>query len=277
MTAVKARSVITSWSRLLGACSLVAGLAFPASAGLVTQISVLKNAYNDQGSSPTIVNYSSITNLRANTSGSSTVRGVGQNASCDLSITADGTVYYLGGDATTTDNKTLFSWPSLAAWAANSSTTNHGTRTNYGPVTGISYYNNQFYVLEGSPANAGTKSLLSWPSLTAFTSGSAGTTVGSRLVGDGIGFEIAPDGTVYKLDSSPPVSATQGTLYSWPTLNDYLADTNVSANGGSFTFFSGSPDQIAGLAVVPEPVVPVGLLMSAGLLGWAWRCPSRRR
>lgn len=276
MTALRSGSLTASWSRLLGACSLLAWLALPASAGVVTQISVLKGAFNDLGSSPSIVSYSSIANLQANTSGSTTVRGISQSDSCDLSIGLDGTVYYLGGGATTTDNKTLFSWPSLADWAANSNATNHGARTGYGPVTGISVFNNQFYVLEGSPTSAGSKSLLSWPSLAAFTSGSAGTTVGSRLVGEGIGFEIAPDGTVYKLDSYPPDSATQGTLYSWPTLNDYLADTNVSANGGTFQFF-GNSDQIAGLAVVPEPVVPAGLLMSAGLLGWAWRSRSRRR
>lgn len=266
--------LIASWTRLLATCSLLAWLALPASAGIVTQISVLKNTPDDQGSSPQIVSYPSIATFTANTSGSNTVRGTGQNASCDLSTTVNGVIYYLGGSATSTDTKYLYTWPSFADWAANTNTQLIAQRDNYGGVSGMSVYNGELYVLEGSASAGGNKTLRKWSTLADFASG-AGTAMGTRSLAKGIGFEIAPDGTVYQLAADTPYTATSGILYQWPTLADYQADSNITVT--NLNFFSGSPDQIAGLAVVPEPVVPGGLLMSAGLLGWAWRRRSRRR
>lgn len=236
-------------------------------AGLVTQASVLAGAPDAQGSSASIVSYPSISNLVANTSGTTTNRGIGQNASCDISILPNGTVYYLVGSGTTTGDKTLFSWPSLAAWASNTSVTNIGTRTNYGPVSGMSIYGGEFYVLEGNPTNGGTKSLVKWSNSSSWASGAVGTTVGSRLTGDGIGFEIAPDATVYFL-SNNPYTGTSGTLYQWPSISDFLGNANQT-DTGAFTYFSGSPNnQISGLAIVPEPSTWVMGLAGVAWMGW---------
>jgi len=264
MAFVKPGSLIASWARVLGTCSLLAWLALPASAGIVTQISVLKNAPDEQGTSPTIVGYPSIATFTANTSGSNTVRGIGQNASCDVSTTVNGVVYYLGGSATSTDTKYLSMWPSFADWAANTNTQLIAQRDNDGGVSGMSVSNGELYVLEGSASAGGNKTLRKWSTLADFASG-AGTVVGTRALAEGIGFEIAPDGTVYQLAANTAYTATSGILYQWPTLADYQADSNVTST--NLTFFSGSPDQIAGLAVVPEPL-PLSLIASGGLLGW---------
>lgn len=273
MTAVTSGSLIASSMRFLGMCSLLAWLALPASAGIVSQISVLKNAPDDQNASPTIVSYPSIAAFTANTSGSSTVRGTAQNASCDLSTTVNGVVYYLGGSATSTDTKYLYTWPSFADWAANTNTQLIAQRNNYGGVSGMSVYNGELYVLEGSASAGGNKTLRKWSTPADFASG-AGTVLGTRVLAEGIGFEIAPDGTVYQLAANTAYTATSGILYQWPTLADYQADSNITST--NLTFFSGSPDQIAGLAVVPEPL-PGVLTASGGLLGWMWLRRVRRR
>lgn len=264
----------------LGPWLLISIVATAMPAAHAQNVWVLKNAPDAQTTSPTIVNYSSISNFRTNTGSSNTIRASGQGQSCDISIdSASGVVYYLAGSATSTDNKQLYSWPSLSNWAANSNITPYGERTNYGPVRGMSVYNNQLYVLEGNPVTAGNASLRSWSSFSSFVNGDAGTLVGTRLVGEGLGFEIGIDGSVYKLDSkapsSDPYTATEGILYSWPTINNFLADTNVSNNGGQFTYFVGSPDQIAGISVAPEPsgMMLAGLGLAA-FAGATWR---RRR
>jgi len=277
MTAVKPGSLIASCTRFLGTCSLFAWLALPASAGIVTQISVLKNAPNEQGTSPTIVSYPSIAAFTNNTSGSNTVRGTGQNASCDLSTTVNGVVYYLGGSATSTDTKYLYTWPSFADWAADTNTQLIAQRNNYGGVSGMSVSNGELYVLEGSASAGGSKTLRKWSTLADFASG-AGTAVGTRAVAGGIGFEIAPDGTVYQLAANTPFTATAGILYQWPSLAEYQTDSNLTVTNVSF--FGDPPfgsDQIAGLAIVPEPL-PAGLTAAGGLLGWIWlRCVRRER
>lgn len=237
---------------------------------------VLQNAPDQQTTSPTIVNYSSISNLRSNTGGSNTIRASGQGQSCDISInSSSGVVYYLAGSANSTDNKQLYSWPTLTDWVNNSNISNWGERASYGPVRGMSVYNNQLYVLEGNPQSSGSAPLRSWSSFSSFVNGDAGTLVGTRtVVGPGLGFEIGIDGSVYKLDSSDPYTSTAGTLYTWPTINDFLNDTNISANGGNFNYFGGT-DQIAGVSVAPEPsgMMLAGLGLAA-FAGATWR---RRR
>lgn len=252
----------------------IVGAATPAARA--QNVWVLQNAPDQQTTSPTIVNYSSISNFRSNTGGSNTIRASGQGQSCDISInSSSGVVYYLAGSATSTDNKQFYSWPTLTDWANNSNISNWGERVNYGSVRGMSVYNNQLYVLEGNPQSAGSAPLRSWSSFSSFVNGDAGTLVGTRaVVGPGLGFEIGIDGAVYKLDSNDVYTSTAGTLYSWPSINDFLADTNTSANGGSFNFFGGT-DQIAGMSVAPEPsgMMLAGLGLAA-FAGATWR---RRR
>jgi VanZ family protein len=154
----------------------------------------------------------------------------------------------------------------VADWAANTNGIRLGQkRTNQFQVSGFSVYQNEYYFLVGDPNNGGVKDLRKYASLTDWENGSAGTLLGSRSTGWGLGFEIDAGGAVWYLDGSTQTS-TSGTLYRWSSINDFLANNNGSINGGAFTFnFSGTSDQIGGLAV-PEPSSSLLLLTSLATL-----------
>gem|GEM_PF-4970250 len=236
------------------------------------ELYVMRDAPNAQ-TSPAITEYSSIANFRSNTSGTTTARGISQGSSCDFTI-VNGAVYYMTGDATATDVKAIVTWPSVADWAANTNFTPLGTRTGAVPMAGMAIYQNQLYVLEGS-INAGVKTLRRWASIASWVAGDAGTALGTRSTGSGFGFDIDTDGIVYFLDTEnvSPNTATSGILYSWPTISNFLADSSTNANGGSFTFFAGSPNEIAGLAIVPEP----STWMLAGIAAFSLPMIARHR
>ncbi len=240
------------------------------------ELYVMRDAPNAQ-TSPGITQYSSIANFRSNTSGTTSNRGTAQGSSCDFAI-VNGVVYYIAGDASATGAKQLFTWPTVADWAANTGGgTSLGTRTNAAPMSGIAIYQGSLYVLEGdmtigSPPN---KTLKRWSSPSSWAAGDVpAETFASRSVGEGIGFDIDTNGVVYFLDTDgSPNSATTGTLYSWPSITAFLANDPVFDNGGTFTFFAGSPNEIAGLAVVPEP----STWILAGIASLAVPMISRRR
>lgn len=227
------------------------------------EIVAMAGAPNFQNS-PSVTAYASISNFQTNTGGSTTYRNTGQFNSCDIALLADGTFYSMTGDASNSDNKTMWSWPSITDWSTNTNFTNHGTRSNAAAVSGMAIYQNELYVLEGAMDVSGLKTLMKWPSVASWTSNATGTAVGSRSMGSGIGFDIGLDGTVYFLQvtsNSSPNFANQGILYTWPTITDFLNDSNVSSNGGQFSFFGGT-DFIAGLAV-PEPSTYVMAALSS--------------
>ncbi len=62
-------------------------------------------------------------------------------------------------------------------------------------------------------------------------------------------------------------------FFSWPTVSNFPGNTSINDYGGNFTFFAGSPNEIAGLAVVPEP----STWILAGIASLAVPMISRRR
>ncbi|MBI1322688.1 hypothetical protein GC170_05825 [bacterium] len=247
------------------------------------ELYVMRDAPNAQGT-PGITQYSSITNFQANSGGLTSDRGIAQGSSCDFAI-VNGVVYYIAGDASSTGDKTLFSWPSVADWAANTNTTSPGTRTGAAPMSGMAIYQGSLYVLEGNMTATESKTLKRWSSPSAWATGSApDETFGARNVGDGIGFDIDENGVVYFLDTNgSPNSATSGILYSWPSISNFIANTSISTNvgpstdlGGTFTFFSGSANEIAGLAIVPEPSTYAMAVLSGLTLAAAHRLRKKR-
>lgn len=228
--------------------------------------------------SPSITSYSSISNFRSDTSGTTTNRSSGQALSCDFAITADGTFYYISGDATATSGKQVNTWPSVSAWASNSNFSSLGIRANAEPMSGMAIYQNELYILEGSMTFGGLKTLMKWSSIASWVNGDTGTSLGSRTTGAGIGFDIGLDGTVYFVGTSgdaSPNTSTTGTLFTWPTISDFLANSNVSQNGGVFNFFGGS-NQVSGLAV-PEPSTYAMAAISSVILAAARHFRKRRK
>lgn len=251
----------------------VALIAMSSGSARAMEVYAMRDAPNAQ-TSPGITQYSSISNFRSNTSGTTTNRSISQGSSCDFAI-VNGVVYSISGDASLTGNKDIYSWPSIADWAANTNTSNLGTRTNAAPMSGMAIYQGSLYVLEGDMTQTTSKTLKRWSSPASWAANEApAETFASRTVGDGIGFDIDTDGVVYFLDSdASPNTATSGILYSWPSISAFIADTPINNNGGTFTFFSGSPNEIAGLAVVPEP----STWILAGIASLAVPMISRRR
>lgn len=236
-----------------------AWLAFGPQVADALEVFAMRGAPDSQ-SFPEITAFSSISDFRSDTSGSTTIRNSSQSESCDFAI-VNGTVYYIGGNAATLSDKTIFSWPSIADWAEDSNVSNLGTRSNASAMSGMAIYQNQLYILEGSMDLGGNKTLVRYDSIDAWVNpanpGYGGVTLGTRSTNSGIGFDIDPDGLVYFLGmagNGSPNTTSSGTLYSWPTITDFIANTNITNYGGQFNFFANSsPNLVAGLAVVPEP------------------------
>jgi len=230
-----------------------------------TSFYVLKDSYDAGMGNPQVYRFDGVSNLRSGVQASITTRGIGQDTTSDIAIDEQGRFYQLGGNPTATGLKQIWRWNNLADWAANTNSSLLGTRTTTSQISGFSVYQNEFYFMEGDPNSSGNKTLRKWASAADWAGGSAGTTLGSRNTGWGLGFEIDAGGAVWYLDGSTQTS-TSGTLYRWNSINDFLANNNGSINGGTFTFtFTGSADQIGGLAV-PEPSSSLLLLASLATL-----------
>ena len=230
-----------------------------------TSFYVLKDSYDAGLGNPQVYRFDGVSNLRSGVQAAITTRVMGQDTSSDIAIDEQGRFYQLGGDPTATVTKQIWRWNSIADWATNTNASLLGTRSSTFESSGFSVYQNEFYFLEGNPNAGGTKTLRKWSSAADWENGSVGTTVGSRVTGWGLGFEIDAGGAVWYLDGSTQTS-TSGTLYRWNSINDFLANNNGSINGGTFTFtFTGSADQIGGLAV-PEPSSSLLLLTSLATL-----------
>lgn len=239
------------------------------------EVYALAGSPNFQGS-PAVTEFSSISNFETNSGGVTTNRVIAQGSSCDFSIGSDGTFYYIAGDASTTGSKQVFSWPSVSDWANNTNGTDYGSRSDAVPMSGMAIYGNELYILEGSMSAGGSKTLNRWTSIASWVSGDApAQTYASRLTGFGIGFDIDNTGNVYFLDTNnvSPTTATSGILYSWATINDFVTDTNTAFTG-NFTFLGGN--QVAGLAVVPEPSTWIFAGLSCAVLAVETRRRSRR-
>ena len=225
----------------------------------------LRDAYDINPGNPQVYRYDGVSNFRSGTQASITTRSIGHGYSSDIAIDEQGRFYLVSGLPTDTSAKQIYYWNSLADWASNTNGGLLGTRTTTFQVSGFSVYKNEFYFLEGSPNGFGNKTLRKWASATSWANGDAGTTIGTRSVGTGLGFEIDAGGAVWFLDGSNQTS-TSATLYRWNSINDFLNNTNGDGNGGSFNFtFSGTTDQVAGLAV-PEPSSSLLLLTSLATL-----------
>ncbi|NBQ64399.1 MAG: PEP-CTERM sorting domain-containing protein [Verrucomicrobia bacterium] len=226
---------------------------------------VLKDAYDINPANPQVYRYDGAANLRSGTQNSITTRTMGHGYSSDIAIDEQGRFYFVSGLPTDTSTKQIWYWNSVADWAANTNGGLLGQRNTTFQVSGFSVYNNELYFLEGNPNAFGNKTLRKWASATSWANGDAGTTVGTRSIGTGLGFEIDAGGAVWFLDGSSQTS-TSGTLYRWNSINDFLNNTNGDGNGGAFNFtFSGTADQIAGLAV-PEPSSSLLFLTSLATL-----------
>ena len=213
----------------------------------------LKDAYDVNPTNPQVYRYDGISNFRSGTQTSITTRGIAHGVSSDIAIDEQGKFYFVNGTPTDSSTKTIWWWNSVADWATNTNGGLLGQRSTTFQVSGFSVYKNELYFLEGNPNAAGTKTLRKWSSASSWANGDAGTTLGTRGTGAGIGFEIDAGGAVWFLEGYPPQTSTSGTLWRWNSINDFLNDTNGTNNGGSFNFtFSGTTDQVAGLAV-PEP------------------------
>lgn len=230
-----------------------------------TSFYVLKDSYNAGLGNPQVYRFDGVSNLRSGVQTSITTRGIGQDYSSDIAIDEQGRFYLLGGIPTGTGLKQLWRWNTVADWAANTNGSLLGERTTTFQSSGFSVYQNEFYFLEGNPDGSGTKTLKKFGNVADWSAGAAGITLGSRGTGTGLGFEIDAGGAVWYLDGSNQTS-TSGTLYRWNSISDFLNNTNQSDSGGTFTFsFSGSSDQVAGLAV-PEPSSSLLLLASLATL-----------
>jgi len=230
-----------------------------------TSFYVLKDSYDAGLGNPQVYRFDGVSNLRSGVQASITTRGMGQAASSDIAIDEQGRFYQLGGDPTATVTKQIWRWNSIADWATNTNASLLGTRSSTFESSGFSVYQNEFYFLEGNPNAGGTKTLRKWSSAADWENGSVGTTVGSRVIGWGLGFEIDAGGAVWYLDGSTQ-TGTSGVLWRWNSINEFLANTGGTNNGGAFNFsFSGTSDQVAGLAV-PEPSSSLLLLTSLATL-----------
>lgn len=226
-----------------------------------TSFYVLKDSYDAGLGNPQVYRFDGVSNLRSGVQASITTRVMGQDTSSDIAIDEQGRFYQLGGNPTATDTKQIWRWNSIADWATNTNSSLLGTRNSTFQSSGFSVYQNEFYFLEGNPNAGGTKTLRKWSSAADWENGSVGTTVGSRVIGPGLGFEIDSNGTVWHLDGSTQAGLS-GTLWRWSSVNNFLTDNGGTNNGGTFNFsFSGTSDQVAGLAV-PEPSSSLLLLTS---------------
>ena len=241
-------------------------LSVAASSQATVSFYALKDSYDANPSNPQVYRFDGVSNFRSGVQASITTRTWGGHGTIsDIAIDEQGRYYQLGGNPTATDAKGIWRWNSLADWASNNGATLLGTRSSTAQISGFSVYQNEFYFLEGDPNGSGNKTLKKWASAASWGNGDAGTTLGSRGTGAGLGFEIDAGGAVWFLDGSTQTS-TSGTLYRWNSINDFLNNTNGSDSGGTFTFsFSGTSDQIAGLAV-PEPSSSLLLLTSLATL-----------
>ena len=226
----------------------------------------LKDSYDANPGNPQVYRYDGVSNFRSGTQASITTRSGAHGFSSDIAIDEQGKFYFVNGTPTDSSTKSIWWWNSVADWAADTNGGLLGTRNSTFQVSGFSVYQNELYFLEGNPNAAGSKTLRKWSSATSWANGDAGTTLGTRGTGAGIGFEIDPGGAVWFLEGYTPQTSSNGTLWRWNSINDFLNDTNGTNNGGSFNFtFSGSTDQIAGLAV-PEPSSSLLLLTSLATL-----------
>lgn len=233
----------------------------------------LKDAYNVNPTNPQVYRYDGISNFRSGTQASITTRGIAHGVSSDIAIDEQGKFYFVNGTPTDSSTKSIWWWNSVADWATNTNGGLLGQRSTTFQVSGFSVYKNELYFLEGDPNASGNKTLRKWASAASWANGDAGTTLGTRNTGTGLGFEIDAGGAVWYLDGSNQTS-TSGILWRWNSINDFLNNTNGTINGGSFNFmFSGTTDQVAGLAV-PEPSA-LSLLV-VGLGGWTLLRGRRR-
>ena len=223
----------------------------------------LKDTYDVNSSNPQIYRYDGISNFRSGVQASITTRNMGHGFSSDIAMDEQGKFYFVNGTPTDSSTKTIWWWNSVADWAANTNGGLLGQRSTTFQVSGFSVYQNELYFLEGNPNTSGNKTLRKWSSAASWANGDAGTILGTRDTGHGLGFEIDAGGAVWFLEGSTQTS-TSGTLWRWNSINDFLNDTNGTNNGGSFNFF-GNSDQIAGLAV-PEPSSSILLLTSLATL-----------
>ena len=233
----------------------------------------LKDSYDANPGNPQVYRYDGLSNFRSGVQASITTRSRDHGVSSDIAIDEQGKFYFVNGTPTDSSTKSIWWWNSVADWAADTNGGLLGTRNSTFQVSGFSVYQNELYFLEGNPNAAGSKTLRKWSSATSWANGDAGTTLGTRGTGAGIGFEIDPGGAVWFLEGYPPQTSTSGTLWRWNSINDFLNDTNGTNNGGSFNFF-GNSDQIAGLAV-PEPSSSILLLTSLATLSLFRRRRSR--
>ena len=234
------------------ALALILLLSLAHSSHATVSFYTLKDAYDMNSANPQVYRFDEVSNFRSGTQASITTRIMSTGFSSDIAIDEQGRFYLVSGLPTDTSTKQIWYWNSLADWAANTNGGLLGQRNTTFQVSGFSMYKNELYFLEGSPNAFGNKTLRKWSSATSWANGDAGTAIGTRSVGTGLGFEIDAGGAVWFLEDSNQTSTT-GTLYRWNSINDFLNNTNGTANGGAFNFtFSGTTDQIAGLAV-PEP------------------------
>ena len=245
--------------------ALVLGLLAWASPSAHSTVSfyALKDAYDTNHANPQLYRYDGVSNFRSGIQASITTRNMAHGFSSDIAINEQGKFYFVNGTPTDSSTKSIWWWNSVADWATNTNGGLLGQRNSTFQVSGFSVYQNELYFLEGNPNTSGNKTLRKWSSAASWANGDAGTTLGTRATGAGIGFEIDAGGAVWFLDGSTQTS-TSATLYRWNSINDFLNDTNGTNNGGSFNFF-GNSDQIAGLAV-PEPSSSILLLTSLATL-----------
>jgi len=226
----------------------------------------LKDAYDANPSSPKIYRFDGISNFQSGTHAVVSTRASNHGSSSDIAIDEQGRFYFVKGDPSQTTSKEIWRWNSLADWGSNSEGTKLGVRSSTAQISGFSVYQNEFYFFEGDPDRIRNKTLRKWSSATSWGNGDAGTLLGSRATGAGLGFEIDAGGAVWFLDSTAK-SYTSGKLYRWNSINNFITNTGGTNYGGSFNFlFEGTFDQIAGLAV-PEPSALS--LLAVGLGGLA--------
>ena len=224
----------------------------------------LKDSYDANPGNPQVYRFDGLSNFRSGVQASITTRNMAHGFSSDIAINEQGKFYFVNGTPTDSSTKSIWWWNSVADWATNTNGGLLGQRNSTFQVSGFSVYQNELYFLEGNPNTSGNKTLRKWSSAASWANGDAGTTLGTRGTGAGIGFEIDAGGAVWFLEGYPPQTSTSGTLWRWNSINDFLNDTNGTNNGGSFNFF-GNSDQIAGLAV-PEPSSSILLLTSLATL-----------
>lgn len=224
----------------------------------------LKDAYSTDPANPQLYRYDGISNFRSGIQASITTRNAAHGVISDIAIDEQGAFYVVGGDPVSTSSRQIYRFANIAAWASNNGTL-LGTRNTTFQISGFSVYKNEFYFMEGDPNSSGNKTLRKWASAADWAGGSAGTSLGTRNTGAGLGFEIDAGGAVWYLDGSTQ-TGTSGVLWRWNSINEFLANTGGTNNGGAFNFsFSGTSDQIAGLAV-PEPSSSLLLLTSLATL-----------